>query len=270
MKVVDRYYKYKSKSTVYHLIPLGDIHIGNVNADIKAFLNLVNWLHDCDNCIWLGMGDYIDIIPVGDKRHNIYEQARYYNYYGRKYNLSDPQEQYLLVRAILKKIKDKCIGILAGNHELKYENQGANFARLLADDLDTDYLDYASFINLHFQREGSKARTQYTIFAMHGFGGGRKTGSKVNRVEDLAQYFDADIYLMGHTHDLFVTREIRLYASRGKIRERKLIFANTGTFLRTYNMGNTSYGEMRAYKPTKIGVVRIDLIPEEKDLHGRE
>ena len=270
MRVVDRYFEYESKAQTYHLIPIGDIHIGNENTDMRAFLAMIEWLKNCKDCLWLGMGDYIDLIPAGDKRHNVYETKRTYKYSGREYNLTDPQEQYLLARAILKQVKDKCIGILTGNHELKYENQGANFARLLADDLGTDYLDYSAFINLHFKRKSNNTRTQYTIFAIHGFGAGRKTGSKVNRVEDLATYFDADIYLMGHTHDLFVTRELRLYASRGKIRERKLIFANTGTFVKTYNMGNTSYGEMRAYKPVKIGVVRIDLIPYRKDLHGRE
>ena len=122
MKVIDKYFHYTGKDTTFHLIPLGDIHIGNINSDISAFLGYVDWLQKCPNCLWLGMGDYIDIIPPGDRRHNIYEQARTYTYASHKYDLSDPQGQYRLIRDIFKRIKDKCIGILTGNHELKYEN----------------------------------------------------------------------------------------------------------------------------------------------------
>ena len=136
MRVVDRRIIYSSKSDTFHIIPIGDIHIGNVNSDKKALIKLVDWIKTCDKCLWLGMGDYIDIIPANDKRHNIYEADRVFKYNNRVYELYDPQEQYRLVRDIFKPIKDKCLGILTGNHELKYENYGANFARLLARDLE--------------------------------------------------------------------------------------------------------------------------------------
>ena len=41
---------------------------------------------------------------------------------------------------------------------------------------------------------------------MHGYGGGRKDGGKINRLEDMTNVIIADLYLMSHTHKPISTK----------------------------------------------------------------
>ena len=46
----------------------------------------------------------------------------------------------------------------------------------------------------------------YTITGIHGYGGGRKNGGKINNLVEMSDKVIADIYVMGHTHTPIMTR----------------------------------------------------------------
>jgi len=87
---------------------------------------------------------------------------------------------------------------------------------------------------------------------------------------EIARDFDADIYLIGHTHELLGFRKIKLVNDGDGMRGKKLIFALTGSFLKTYLLNSHSYGEASLYPPSKTGIVSILIDAERKDLHIME
>jgi hypothetical protein len=107
-----------------------------------------------------------------------------------------------------------------------------------------------------------------TLFATHGSGGGGRPGSKVNRVEDLSKAIDADVYLHAHNHILSVVPSIRLGVAGSNLVERKVLYVNTGTLLKSWKEGSTSYAERKSMLPSKIGVAKIRVEPYRMDLHA--
>ncbi len=160
-----------------------------------------------------------------------------------------------------------------GNHEetvRKYHHW--DITQHLAYELKVPYLGFCAFIRLNFKRHtgDSKAVTQYIIYATHGFGGSRKSGAKINRIEDLCHFFESDIVLIGHEHKKIYTTVTRLSISHIKtprLVHRKTVGVMTGCFLRGYIDNGQNYVERAGYSPTDLGVVKLYLNGVEKDVH---
>ena len=75
MECVEITINMKKLSDEYIIRPLGDIHIGNENCDIKKLDEVIEYIRKTPNCLCIGMGDYIEnIMPYAngmvDKRWN--------------------------------------------------------------------------------------------------------------------------------------------------------------------------------------------------------
>lgn len=92
-----------------------------------------------------------------------------------------------------------------------------------------------------------KRKIAYTIYATHGAGGGRKEGGKINRLADLAQIVDADVYICGHTHlpAIFRCGYYRTSMANSSVQLVSKLFVNTAAAL---NYGG--YGDIQGYKPS--------------------
>lgn len=253
---------YESHTYKYSLVPLGDIHYGDGQCDIKYFEDLINWIKKQKDIGVIGMGDYCNCIVPTDKRFDMDSTTTF-----------RPAEQYDYIYKQFHKIKDKILGLHIGHHgDTIRKHFFENYDLRLANDLGVPYLDWEAFTTLQFQR--IERRTSYTVYSCHGWGGGRRTGTKINKIEDLANFYEADIYLMGHLHTVGATRDIRIgvgYSKLGNfLTEKKRIFALTGTMLKYPSKGVSGYEARMGYKPTKVGVVKIKLYPETKDIHISE
>jgi antirestriction protein ArdC len=99
----------------------------------------------------------------------------------------------------------------------------------------------------HEMRRNSEGRKMvYTVYATHGSGGGRREGGKINRLADLAQIVDSDIYLCGHTHLPAVFREgfYRVSKANSTVQYVDRLFVNAAAAL---NYGG--YGDKAGFKP---------------------
>jgi predicted phosphodiesterase len=126
---------------------------------------------------------------------------------GDVYTSLSPMQELEALTELLRPIAPKTIGIVPGNHEDRhYKTNGVDMTRLLARQLgiESKYSEDAAVIFLRFGRnEDSKHHNRpisYSIYLIHGFGGGRKEGGKLQRLADLADIIDCDIYICGHTH----------------------------------------------------------------------
>jgi hypothetical protein len=128
----------------------------------------------------------------------------------------------------------------------------------------------SAITRLHFN-DGKGHRAAFDIFSTHGSAGGRKGGGKINRLEDMIGFYDADVYLMGHSHIKETETKSTIYVdNQMNLKVRKRILAVTGCFLNGYQEGVSSYVEKWGFPPTDTGVVKLMFNPRKKDIHISE
>lgn len=232
------------------IVPFGDVHFGSPACDWGAFTSMLKWAAGEKNLYLLGMGDFFDGILVDDKRFDASQGIcpSFLRYY----------EQ---MKKALAPCKDKIIGLHSGNHELTLSKKGyGDPIEQIADALRIPFLGYSAFTQLTVRRKYKHERAtsnNIIIYSHHGWFSGRKMGSKANNLTDLAAYWDADVYCVAHSHDLFGVRKVKVDFNGA----RKLIFCQTGTFMKTSEWNTTTYSERAGYPPTKIGISRIEWYP---------
>lgn len=172
----------------------------------------------------------------------------------------------------LEPIKGKIIGAISGNHYWQFMD-GTTSDQYLCQLLGIRYLGPYAAIRLDFRNQ-TNGRVMYhmTMVAHHNGGsqGGRTTGGDVNAALAMERAFEADIYLVSHTHRRHAHKEtILTLSSKGKpaVRERMKVFVRTGAFLKGFKADSPTanaphfpgYAELRAYRPTDLGWVTLNI-----------
>lgn len=235
-------------------VPLGDIHWGHptvyANEDQREKLyGYRDWILEHD-ALTIGMGDIIENSTKSSVGAGVFEQT-----------LNPQQQQEEMVEWWTPLAEEgRVAGWLLGNHENRtYNTSGMDPAAIMASQLDVPYLQYGGFIRIKV------GDITYVIYASHGATGSTKMAGKMNACESMAISNDADIYLMGHVHDLaHWTRTYRYLNLRNRAMEEKTRhFVLTGHFLGY----NGSYAEMKNYSIGKSGAPRIRLDGNRSDIH---
>ena len=144
------------------------------------------------------------------------------------------------------------LGIHPGNHEQRiYNSSGLNLTKVMAKQLGIKYLGWGK---MHYFRVGKQG---YTLYTTHGASGARMPHTKIKGVLDLANLVEAEIYAMGHLHQL--SHHIRNYYTPNlknkKVDEAQKHFLLTGSYLSHWG----SYGHMKSYEPMRKGSPKIKL-----------
>ena len=241
------------ESKEIEIIPTGCWHLGNPNSRIDKIKRLIDWATPRPNTYFILMGDLLECILPDDDR---YDSPNEYS------TLDDLREELI---NMLEPIKGRVICALSGNHEWTLLKKGyGDPTKHLCKRLQVKYGGFSAYIKLTASpRTHEKS---LVIWTHHGWFSGRKRGSKVNNLEDNLANYDADIFLAGHSHDLWATRRARIYWAGA----RDIIFANTGSFLETAKIGTTSYSERANYPVQKLGVVKLKWLPYEGKIYVSE
>ena len=238
---------YKTDRDKLYLLPWGDVHWGHPSCDREKARGYLRWAKKHDARIIL-MGDLIENSSKRSVGAGVYEQ------------MTNPDQQVDEVLELLHPYKDLILGCLTGNHEERtFKDSGLDPSKFIAKVLGVPYLRYGGFIRLYVNGTG------YTVYATHGASGAATSAGKLNAIKRLASIADADVYLMGHVHDLVVETSLRQVVDMKNrtVRNQRRHFVITGNFL-TYD---DSYGQMKCYEPAKIGAPRIRFSSEEGDVH---
>lgn len=236
--------------TEANILPLGDLHLGDIHADFHRIREWLDYLSATDNAYAILNGDLMDAAiasSIGDT-------------YGASLQ---PMEQLKQCVKLFEPIKDKIIAVLPGNHEARiYKTDGLDLTEIMCSQLGISER-YSPTSALPFLRFGRHYRTQhgrpvcYTIYCLHGSGGGRKEGGKIQRLVDMAGIVDADIYIMSHVHQPAVVKQAyyRVSAANSSISKVDRLFVNTAAAL---DYGG--YGELQGFKPasTDTPIIRLD------------
>jgi len=278
-----RWIIHPSRSDRFRIWNLSDLHIQSRACAEDRIVEDIQAIKDDPYSFWLGGGDYADFIGYSDKRFDPDSVAPWVSVkdLGRL-----GQAGMERVRDLFDPIKDKCLGLLQGNHEKRYElkteNEGLH--GWLCTELGVPNLDYCALFDVVFVRKEGKdaprlftqlppnvARaTSFRIFAHHGAGFAQTPGGKLNKLIQFMQSFDADIYFCGHVHDQIARSEPTIGANCAcnKIQQHRKVGAVSGSYLKTYAQGVCTYGEQRAYRPTTLGAAVIEICPETKEVHA--
>lgn len=273
-----------SRSDSFSIWDISDIHLGAAGCAKDHLKADIERIRKDPYSFWVGGGDYGDYIAPHDKRWNsegIDEEivsVKDLGQLGGKIRRS--------VRDLFLPIKDKCLGLAEGNHETKYQHQQGQTDghAWLCTELGVPNLRYSAIFDLVFMRGaggprllpvGSPSPRQTTsqtfrVCIHHGFGGSVTPGGKLNTLIKLMHNVDADIYFMGHVHEQKGQRLVQISANAdcSLITQKTRIGVISGSYLKTYCSGHTSYGEAKGYAPTPLGAARVKITPETRELRG--
>lgn len=242
---------YQSRKDIFKLYPLGDIHAGTEYCVEPKIIRQVKTISNDPLARWVGMGDYADLVlPTDFKRwdNTISDWVHYDNV---------AHDQCVWVYELFKPIRDKCIGLIGGNHEDSVRRHYSyDFMTNLCENLKVPNLGYSAFVRLVFDRQGG-TKTEFLCHFTHGSGAPQTEGGKVMNLKRSFDDFEGDILAKGHIHGLHCMEKPFLTVTRTdppRIVDRNRCGALTGSWFLTYMQGvKASYGERRTYDPTAIG-----------------
>ena len=235
MKVIKRDLGVEFKSI--KVLALSDFHIGDSLCNLKLIKDVLQEVKDSDNTFIILNGDLINNATKNSVSDIYSEQLT-------------PMESIVKLCDLLEPIKDRILVIHPGNHENRtHKEDGIDIIRLVAKQLGIEdrFSDGWWYLYLTLGL-GQKGRpVMYTITGVHGYGGGRKSGGKINNLVEMSDKVVADIYIMGHTHTPIMTRNTIYtpdYQHRTLVKKDKY-YLMTNSFL---DYGG--YGEMLGYTPS--------------------
>ena len=224
------------------ILPLADLHIGDIHSNGQKIQEWLDYIRDNENCFTILNGDLCDTATrtsIGD----VYQQT---------YN---PMQQLEQAVKLFGPIKDKILAVTAGNHEARiYKTDGIDTTQLICSQLGIAdrYSPESAMLFIQFGKQSSDKHNWpmlYSIYCVHGSGGGRKEPAKIGRLVDLASIIDADIYLHSHTHLPAIVRNSYFRVDTRYCTTHKVdrLFLNTSS-----SIDYGGYGEVQSYKPNSL------------------
>lgn len=242
----------------YHLYTIGDEHGGTKHCSATALQKQVNIIKNDPMALWVDVGDKCEFISPSDPRWDtgVIEDWVHPD------NIALDQSNWYC--DLFSPIKDKCIGLLEGNHEDAMRiHSHIDVQKYICDKLGVDNLGYSCFIRFIFKRNKSNEAHQFIGYFAHGSGWAVTKGAKLNRLQRVMDAFEADLYAIGHMHDIITDSKPYLTLdANNNIRQKEKVGAVTGCWFRTYSQGvRASYGEKRGFPPGAIGCPMFTITP---------
>ena len=226
-----------------------DEHIGDEHCDMKRLQERINYVKNTPNAYCILNGDLLDNATktsIGDT-------------YTQELN---PMEQLQKAVELFSPIAHKTLCVTHGNHENRtYRKEGINMSYFIAKQLGLEdrYTPTSAVLFIRFGKvsnnrketngSGNVRKLCYTMYVLHGSGGGRKEGAKVIRLADMASIIDTDIYIHSHTHLPMVMKEgfHRIDTKNSTVACIEKLFVNTAA-----NLKYGGYGEAGEFKPSSM------------------
>lgn len=253
----------------FNLFCFGDLHKGSVlhyDAGVEKLKNMMHSEYDgCRSNLGVNHGDNCEAICIDDKRYQkdttIYDSV-----------LSEMDA----VIDDLKPISHMLVCGLDGNHELKLWRVLGNLSARIYKELQVPFGTYTARITYQFSNGN-----YFKHFATHGARSISSTADDAKRRQANMQLqlkrhlkFKSQTCALateGHTHKLIVCKpDSELYldddgenitqhytqpATNGYTHHEQIYFANTGSFMKLYEIGVSGYAERFGYDPIELGFI---------------
>ena len=279
-----RFILHKSKTDLITVWNLSDIHLGSKACALDKAKEDIERIRTDPFSFWVGGGDYADYIGFQDKRFDpdaVAENIKVADLGRMGKKLTEE------VRDLFSPIKHKCLGLLFGNHEKRYQQwqEQTHLHSWLCTELEVPNLGYSAIFDVAFYRwsktkspkivyelpNPNETQTQsFRFFVHHGAGFAMTKAGKLKRLMDFMTSFDAEIYMVGHVHDQEGVRMITVGADTycTNLVQKHKLGVISGSYLKTYAQGVTTYGEQRGYAPTTLGAATVEINPHQHTFKG--
>src|SRR6266487_1064426 len=199
--------------------PISDVHAGARFHDKKKFAEVVKRINDDPRRYTFVMGDIFDATTLENK---FFDPEACVDP-----ELPTLEHQYQYILNILAPLarKGKILGVHCGNHDERLRiRHFQDFVLRLVDELNVvaaaanapaiKYLKYTGITRLvfyeKFQTGKLMNRGSFNFYTAHGSYSGRRAGGNLNSVQDMERDYSADVYLSGHTHQLFIGKSEKI------------------------------------------------------------
>ena len=229
------------------ILPIADVHIGDKLSNLKLLKEALLRIKEDPNTYTIINGDLCNM-ALKNSKSDVYTDSL------------SPMDQVLKVVDLLESIKEKILVISTGNHEDRTQKEtNIDVTRLIAKQLGIEerYANGWWYLYLTFGKDTKGRATTYGITGLHGYGGGRKSGAKINRLEDMSQTVIADLYLMSHTHKPISTKNciyIPYYQSKA-LSKQEMYYLMTNSFLES----DGGYAEKMGFAPSNTSLTEAQL-----------
>lgn len=248
-----------------NIMPIGDVQAGTPACDLDLLERNIEEGLKAD-AYFVGMGDYLDTASPSNRA--AWKQMNKYDSFELMMDEKMLEEEDKLFK-VLAPTKGKWLGLLTGHHYWKFMD-GTTTDTHLCTRLGTKHLGDCSMFRLQFQKpEIQKDSISCVIWAHHGDGAGASIGAPLAKLERVMQWAEADIYLMGHQHKLVSAPIPRFYLTpKGNLFARQKRLVATGSYLKGYIQGGTTYVEKKLLTPVSLGSPLIHITPVRREKHG--
>jgi len=276
MNIVDKLITLQSKSDIVKLYPIGDTHIGALNCAEGHIRRYVRYIarQKCQT-FWIGGGDYCDCITRNDLKRFDPRVLPDWMLEGtgatvreRLTDIGRCERKRFLQH--IEPIKDRCLGLIEGNHEDAFEKRTDTSMQLrLCEALHVPNLTDVAFVRLRFRlASGHGGISTVIVYIVHGSGGGTSDGAEAIKLAGLAKQVEGvDIVLRGHGHRVTPGEPVeRTYIPRKgalpwECYSRTTYTGNWGSWLKTYARGNPTYPSKRNYPPRAFRGLEFKIQP---------
>ncbi len=238
---------------------ISDAHKGAAGHNDKAFTERIESIKNNPRAVWFGVGDLGDYIFYSDPRFTMSAIA--------DIDVGEMRDgifgQIRKIATAFESIANKCIGVGSGNHEEKIaQRYHVDPTRELSYRLKVPYIGYSALTLLRIPGANHKTKATHSarIFTHHGYGGGRRHGPQINKVEDCLRVVDADIFALAHVHGKVASKMvIKGINSGGNPTEFLKTFIVTGSYQDNAPKGTVTYAERMMFPKSPYGspTVRI-------------
>ncbi len=255
---------YENVVDTHYLLPFGDVHYKNPQHHVELWADWCEWAKKKPRSMFIGMGDYLEWFSDSERRG-----VRSINLHESSEKMMDDfaKETCDEFYSQISFMKGRILGMLEGNHFYQFQN-GMTSTQYLCQKLSCKYLGASGFVRIRFCNTRSNDKVKIDVFVHHGKGAARLVGGSLNTVQQMAECAEADIYLMGHDHKKSIGMSSRLVLTDGRtginLKEKKVLYARTGSFLKGYEPEKPSYVTKSLLNPSDLGTVKIELTPRTK------
>lgn len=254
-----------------------DVHRYAYNCDVDGWLKFLEYCKALQkrskNVYYLGLGDYDDIASTSERIKLAHSELHDTTYDSLDEYVDKRTQDYCKELAFMK---GRVIGMIEGNHHYKFAAGDTSTMRMCSY-LGTTYLGGISVIRLDFKYKGAEAgkRCAVDIYAHHTAGskggGGRKAGSSLNKLEDMADVWDVDICVAGHDHKMNSGFPVRMFLDKNmNVKQRDILLVRTGSFQKGWVPGKQGYVPTFNGKPNFLGCPIIKLTPTREKKNGAD
>lgn len=247
----------------FSIVFFGDVHrFAPLHAEEEWFQFLDKY-RNRPNTYFFGMGDYLDLLSASERdfmgRSGLHEsttQTLESFYFSKVREYCDE----------LKFMKGKLLGMMEGNHHIRFSD-GTTTAMTLCQQLKAKYLGDCAATKISLRFPSHNSTREIVIVSHHGVGGGRTSGAQFNSLDQMASGFEgADIYVMGDNHQRGAVPVQRLFVTKNHlgspiVKAKEILLMRSGSFLKGYVPGKSSYVVDANMRPSCLGAIRVDITP---------